>query len=173
MIREDLQLKLNLGCGRDKKLGWINIDGNEMLQPDMVIDLGKERLTTKFSSESCCYILASDIVEHLFHWQAVALLKDLYELLVPGGTLEVRVPDFEVIIGHPTHGLEKKINCLFGGQDTPQGETDLKHRLKYPEFYCHKFSYTKDTMRRELEAVGFKVLSIENSMTNMIVKGEK
>lgn len=35
-------IKLNLGCGVNKKEGFINIDINPRLNPDMVLDLNSQ-----------------------------------------------------------------------------------------------------------------------------------
>jgi len=162
--------KLNLGCGHDKRPGFINIDANEMLEPDEVLNLEVFSLSGHFTENSVELIVANDIIEHLFRWEAMELMNEMYMVLIDGGTLEMRLPDFEAIVNNTEIGLESKIPLLFGGQDIPQGEPDPSHRRRYPEFYCHKFSYTRESMRRELEAVGFTVLSCETVGTNMEIK---
>ena len=115
-------VKLNVGCGSDYKDGFINIDAsNSLNRVDKIIDLEKESLLKQFLPESCGFILANDIVEHLYHWQAVQLLTDFYTLLASGGSLEVRVPDTEYIIKSWSIPLRQKVFYLYGGQDIPQG----------------------------------------------------
>jgi predicted SAM-dependent methyltransferase len=168
-------MKLNLGCGYDKRPGFINVDGNKDIQPDVVLDLGAESLLSHFSPSEAEMIVANDIIEHLFHWQAISFLLEAYILLANDGILELRLPDFETIINYLMTS-EEKITALFGGQDRPQGEQDSSLRRNHPEFYCHKFTYTKDSMRKELETIGFKVLYCETVGTNMVLtcmKGNK
>ena len=79
--------KLNIGCGTDYRDGFINIDGSDVLaKVDKVIDIASKHLLDHFSPGEIDVILANDIVEHLFHWEAVRLLKDFYDLLPPRGT---------------------------------------------------------------------------------------
>jgi hypothetical protein len=69
--------------------------------------------------------------------------------------------------------MGQKITLLFGGQDIPQGEADPSSRKRYPEFFCHKYSYTQDAMKQELEAAGFKNIATRRDGTNFIVTGVK
>ena len=92
-------MKLNVGCGRDYREGFINIDGSNTLPKiDKVIDISSESLLSHFSESEIEYILANDIIEHHFHWEAVKILKDFFVLLKKGGIAEIRVPDSEFII---------------------------------------------------------------------------
>lgn len=78
--------KLNLGCGTDYRNGFINVDGSSSLyKVDKVIAIGHESLLNYFKKESFDYILANDIIEHFFHWEAVNILKELYQLLTLRG----------------------------------------------------------------------------------------
>lgn len=162
-------MNLSLGCGFDKRADFINVDANKRLDPDFVVQLGEDSLFGFFKKSTVERVIAHDIVEHLFHWQAVRLLKEIHALLVPGGSLELRLPDFEAIVEYPVSS-DEKITALFGGQDRPQGEADSSYRKERPEFYCHKFSYTKNSMRRELEAAGFWTVSCETVGTNMVIE---
>lgn len=166
-------MRLNLGCGEDRRPDFINVDGNEMYSPDEILCLGRGALTDRFAPGTVHEVLANDIIEHLFHWEAMKVLKEIYAVLVNGGILTLRLPDFAVIIGHPSLSDEEKILALFGGQDRPQGEKNPEARAKYPEFFCHKFAYTKRTMAGELSAAGFQVLSVGNEGTNMIIRAKK
>ncbi len=167
-------MKLNIGCGADYREGFINIDGRDDLgKVDKVINLSEESLLDYFKEGDADYILANDFIEHHFHWQAVELLKCFHALLKPGGVLEMRLPDFEFIISSKEMAPEPKITLLFGGQDFPQGEADPTSRKRFPEFFCHKYSYTKATMKRELEKVGFLAIRTEQEGTNFLIKSVK
>jgi predicted SAM-dependent methyltransferase len=138
-------MKLNIGCGTDYREGFVNIDGSNTLpKVDKVIDISSESLLPHFNEGEVEYILANDIIEHHFHWEAVRVMKEFYALLVKGGQVEIRVPDSEIIIKSWRLSIEKKLNLLFGGQDIPQG-CDQKmdeSRKQFPQFFCHKFGWT-------------------------------
>ena len=170
MVFSEMCLKLNIGCGYDPRDGFINIDGrNDLPKVDRVINLSKESLLKYFRVGTVDFILANDFIEHHFHWEAVRILKDFYSLLKPGGGLEMRLPDFESICSFPELSMAKRITLLFGGQDISQGEPDPSSRTRYPEFFCHKYSYTQDTMKQELEAAGFKTIAMQREGTNFVV----
>ena len=171
-------MKLNLGCGFDYREGFVNIDGNGQLpRVDKVIDLTHESVTKYFGpdSESSLeveHVLANDFIEHHTHWEATQLMRDFFQILAPGGTLEMKLPDFESII-NGKHTSHQKIMMLFGGQDIPQGDKDPSHRKKYPHYFQHKYAYTRATMQKELEAIGFVEVETKPDYTNFIVTARK
>jgi len=109
--------KLNLACGRDYKDGWINVDvlddESRRVKPDLVLDL----LVFPWSIRSNYYeyVLLSHYIEHLPHLieaegkkqdALVRTMKEVHRILVPGGIVEIRVPDCSDIISYfntPTH----------------------------------------------------------------------
>lgn len=171
-------MKLNVGCGFDYREGFVNIDGDGTLpRVDKVIDLTHESITSYFGKESLSgaepeHILASDFIEHHTHWEATRLLRDFFSILRPGGTLEMKLPDFESII-NGRHTAHQKIMMLFGGQDIPQGDRDPSHRKMYPQYFCHKYAYTQEMMRQELQRIGFVEVETKPDYTNFIVTAKK
>jgi len=80
---------LNVGCGRQKLFGAINVDAFESCEPDVVWDLNKT--PWPFPDDYADYILASHILEHLIdYWPAVL---EFARILKVGGSVEIRVPD--------------------------------------------------------------------------------
>jgi hypothetical protein len=171
-------LKLNVGCGYDYREGYVNIDGDGTLpKVDKVIDLTHETLCDHFGPGTPAgpveHVLANDFIEHHTHWEAVGLLRQFHAVLAPAGTLRMKLPDFEAIITNPRWPIPQKIMMLFGGQDIPQGEADTSHRRKYPQYFCHKYAYTRASMTRELEQVGFDQVQTEPDHSNFIITARK
>jgi len=168
--------KLNVGCGTDYRAGFINIDGSSALsQVDRVVDLGQESLLDHFTPGEIDFILANDVVEHHFHWEAVRILRDFFALLQPGGAAEIRVPDVNYIIKSWRLSIEQKIVLLYGGQDIPQG-TDAEmdaSRARYPQYFCHKYGWTMQSLRAELEKIGFANVHCKRAGTNFIAYATK
>lgn len=92
--------KLNAGCGRDIRAGWVNLDATALPGVDVVHDL--ERLPLPFGDAEFSAILCRDVLEHLDY---VPLMREFHRILEPGGTLRVRVPHFtsENNFADPTH----------------------------------------------------------------------
>jgi predicted SAM-dependent methyltransferase len=173
---EAAPLKLNVGCGTDYRPGFINIDGSGSLSKvDAVIDVSRSHLPEHFAKETVDHVLANDILEHFYHWEAVALLQDFHWILKPGGTCEIRVPDCEWILRSWRYSSEKKLTLLFGGQDIPQrrsAEMD-RSRKQNPAYFCHRYGWTRKRMKRELSAIGFASIRTKRAHTNFVTYATK
>jgi predicted SAM-dependent methyltransferase len=169
-------MKLNIGCGTDYREGFVNIDGSDSLpRVDKVIDIASESLLLHYKPNAVDYILANDIIEHHFHWEAVRILKEFFEVLRPEGTAEIRVPDAEYIIRTWRFSMARKLNLLFGGQDIPQGKDVAmdESRQKFPQFFCHKYGWTRQTMEVELRTIGFRKVITRRAETNFVTYATK
>jgi hypothetical protein len=98
-------MKLNLGCGHDKKKGWINVDNYEGCHPDIVHNL--EKFPYPWEDNSIEEINMEHVLEHLGQTYDVyvGILKELYRICDNGAIIHIVVPhprhrDF---IGDPTH----------------------------------------------------------------------
>lgn len=76
------EMKLNLGCGLLKKDGFSNIDKNRLCNPDIVCNLGTERLP--IDDNSVEYVYGSQFLEHLYDHEIVFLFKELYRVCKNG-----------------------------------------------------------------------------------------
>lgn len=86
--------KLHLGCGRDYRPGWINIDLR--YRADLCVDLRKP---LPFRRSSAAFIYAEHLLEHLaYPCSAFQLLLECARVLMPGGQLRIGVPDTEWVM---------------------------------------------------------------------------
>lgn len=92
--------KLNLGCGKDIREGWINLDVSQLPGVDVVHDVNI--LPLPFGDGEFDEILARDVLEHV---EYIPLLADLHRLLCVGGELKIQVPHFSSPFNYidPTH----------------------------------------------------------------------
>ena len=84
-------LHLNLGCGRNYKNGFINIDIDERCKVDLVLDLTQE---WPFDHSSCEFIYGEHVIEHLDWRSGKDLLSNCFASLYEGGTLRLVLPNF-------------------------------------------------------------------------------
>lgn len=112
--------KLNLGCGYDKREGFLNVDLNDFHSPDLVGDVCS---LPALASGDFDYILAQDVLEHLEREKTLVALAEWSRLLAAGGTLHIRVPSlvdmFELLArpeNRPWHQAEKIIHLIYGTQ---------------------------------------------------------
>ena len=122
--------KLNIGCGKDIREGWINLDCVALPGVDVVHDIGV--LPLPFGDQTMEEILCKDILEHVEYF---ALLKDIHRVLRKGGKVFVRVPHFtsKDAYSDPTH------RKLFTAH-TFRYFTDRHLRSYYFDFAFSKFT---------------------------------
>lgn len=92
--------KLNLGCGRDIKKGYINLDIAKLPGVNIIWDINK--LPLPFKKEEFDEVYAKDIFEHVDY---IPLLRDLHRILKIGGIIKITVPHFTSrnLYADPTH----------------------------------------------------------------------
>ena len=96
----DTRLKaLNLGCGEFKKNGYVNLDSNPDLHPDLLHDLN--RFPYPFPDNHFDLIEADHVLEHLLN--PFRVMKEMHRILVSQGRLRIRVPHFSRGFTHPDH----------------------------------------------------------------------
>ena len=140
--------KLNLGCGNDKRAGWLNIDANKKCKPDVVAPAHKLSI---FHNNTVDTIMALHLFEHLTYLQACKALREWHRVLRPGGLLWLELPDFDrciEIIGKykDPKGYDMGMIGLFGYP--PMIETDGL-------FQSHKWAWSFSKLRDQLVRVGF------------------
>lgn len=93
--------RLNLGCGRDLRAGYLNVDRSDGVGADLVWDLATGPLPLVASSFE--EILALDVLEHVE--DVPAFFEEAHRLLVPGGELRITTPHFSCSnsFTDPTH----------------------------------------------------------------------
>lgn len=82
-------VRLNLGCGRDIRAGWVNIDSYPHPGVDVVLDLD-DKPALPFPDNSVDHIEGSHVIEHL--WRPFALMQELWRVARPDATAVFRCP---------------------------------------------------------------------------------
>ena len=91
--------RLNVGCGQFKKEGFVNIDGDARVAPDVLVDL--EVFPYPFADGQFEWIEADHVLEHLS--DPFTVMRELHRILASGGTLVIRVPHFSRALTHADH----------------------------------------------------------------------
>jgi SAM-dependent methyltransferase len=91
--------RLNLGCGRFPKHGYVNVDWRAGPGVDVIHDLSK--IPYPFEDETFDLIEADHVLEHLP--EIFVVMRELHRILQVGGRLVLHVPHFSRGFSHPEH----------------------------------------------------------------------
>jgi SAM-dependent methyltransferase len=140
------EIALNLGSGRIRWPGWVNVDAFS----DRA-DLGADLLRLPLPNDHADRIAAIHVFEHFYLWETEALLAEWKRVLKPGGSLVLELPCMDKVFGYIAARLAKNEQpapafswlALWG---------DPKH--KSPAM-CHRWGYFKSDMGKVLTDAGF------------------
>lgn len=98
-------MKLNLGCGFDKRDGWLNVDNFAECEPDRMLDI--EKTPWDLPTDGFEHVLMKHVLEHVGAQFEVfaAVMRELYRITAPQGLLEIHVPHVrnDTFWSDPTH----------------------------------------------------------------------
>jgi len=98
-------MKLNLGCGFDKRDGWLNVDNFSECEPDKIVDI--EQTPWDLPTNGFELVLMKHVLEHVgaTFERFAAVMRELYRITQPDGILEIHVPHFrhDTFWSDPTH----------------------------------------------------------------------
>lgn len=136
-------LLLNRGSGqRPFAKPWINIDAQEKWQPDLVAN-GSE---LPYYASSCDLVVDHHVYEHEGCGGALALQREAFRLLRPGGSLLVFVPDLRVLAQW----------WLMGKVETQVYMTSLYGAFMGDEHDRHRWGFDAASLRKELSQCEWK-----------------
>jgi predicted SAM-dependent methyltransferase len=159
-------LKLNVGCGRELKEGFLNLD--YLPTADIQLDLRRE---LPFDSESCTLVFSEHFLEHLPYPEgAAAFLTEAFRVLAPGGELKLSVPDTDWPLQDYCRGTAEWSEACKRFSWHPDDCTTYMEHLNYHfrqrwrgtvegDFSCHRFAYDFETLSRALERAGFVAIA--------------
>ncbi|MFC1984225.1 methyltransferase domain-containing protein [Chloroflexota bacterium] len=84
------KVKVDIGCGNNKKKGFIGIDVMLSSDADIVSDIGKYGIPLK--SNSVDEIFSFHFLEHIEN--TLFIIEEMYRVLKPNGIVELVVPHF-------------------------------------------------------------------------------
>lgn len=134
---------IELGGGASPKSYHPNLDAQKLPEVDLLVDFEKGKLP--FHNGHAQRIKGIHFIEHISREAARKILRECYRILSPsGGSLFFLVSDAEFVIDRlKEDGIcEEWLNCIYHAPyETPDG--------------FHKWTYSFNTLKAELEAAGF------------------
>lgn len=126
MDGDEKTLRLNLGCGRFKKAGFVNVDGADSVDADVTWNL--DEFPYPFDDGVASVIEFDHALEHL--QSPFESMAECHRILKAGGRLSVRVPHFSRGMTHPDHKRGYDVSFPFYFDPSFQGGytgTHFKH----------------------------------------------
>ena len=84
-------IQLNLGCGADKRDGYINIDKRVEVEPDQLLDIELRGLS-HWEDNSVDRIIAKDFLEHIRRRKVIFVMEEIWRVLKDGAEFEHFTP---------------------------------------------------------------------------------
>ena len=157
--------KLNIGCGRFPKSGFVNVDWKEGPGVDVVHDLSE--FTYPFSNEQFEWIEADHVLEHLS--DAFGVMGELHRILKPNGLLIIRVPHFSRGFAHPEHkrGFDATFPYYFK-PEFPGGYVGFPFAVESVRMRWFAQPYLKKSvLSKPLQLVGYVVGTVLDFLANL------
>jgi predicted SAM-dependent methyltransferase len=157
-------LRINIGCGRCGKPGWINIDIGAFPEVNCFWDCRK---SLPFPDNSSKSIFTEHFVEHLDYSEEIPyFLSECYRVLEPGGVIRIIVPDAERYLqGYCHGGWEELAKVRPLGPDHSDAHFGSKYNTKmelvnavFRQYFEHKFAWDYETMEFVLRRYGFPTI---------------
>lgn len=148
---------LHCGCGSAKLPSWlqhgieVRLDVDDTYAPDVVADMITLGAIGPFD-----VVYSSHALEHLHPYDVFTALFEFHRVLVNDGCVMVFVPDLE--------GVEPTAETLFDSPAGPISGLDLIYGFRQVTrdrpYMRHLSGFTEKTLRKALEAAGFKRISV-------------
>jgi hypothetical protein len=137
--------RINVGCGQDKRSGYLNIDVDPASLADILIVNNDDSMIPRAYFEE---VLAHDVLEHIPRAMSLAALLDWADYLADGGKLVLQTSSILGVAAKLQQSTRYKEQhswtvCLFGNQAHP-GD-------------FHLTGFTELTLKVHLLAAGFRI----------------
>lgn len=146
-------VKLNFGCGHVKFDGWVNVDMDPAVRPDVLVDLGA---TLPFRDGVASHIHSEDFVDQLELDHGYRFFRECHRLLAPGGVMRILTPDLGKLVGYYCRGDRELVSLWNDSVGLPLRTGTLGEVLNLGmRLGGHTFLYDHETFAHVLGECGF------------------
>jgi len=158
-------MKLNIGCGKQTWPGFYCVDAvrhpNASRAPDLLHAFqfaadGSLHNPLPLKDDCAEELHSYHFIEHVYRWEAPALVAEFRRLLKPSGKLVLELPNIAAAAQNLLAGMNDQMAMwpLYG---------DPEHRDPY---MCHRWGYTPETITALLQAHGFSAVNVLPPVTH-------
>jgi SAM-dependent methyltransferase len=157
-------LKLNIACGKQTWPEFFCVDAvahqKATRPPDLLhaFEFDGTKLSNPLPLDDGCAdeLHSYHFLEHVYRWQAPALLREFHRLLKDGGRLILELPNIEAAARNLLAGMPDQM-CMWAFYGNPD-ERDT--------FMCHRWGYTPNSVKALLTECGFRSIAIKPPKTH-------
>ena len=123
--------RLNYGCGRDYREGWVNVDVNPAVRADVHISMGAR---LPFPDGMFQEVLLDNVLEHIRKDQVFEFLDEIHRVCADGARVRIYVPHFTSVFAWAN--LSHQSTFAIGVFDccSPEGGVGSGERYGYGVF---------------------------------------
>jgi predicted SAM-dependent methyltransferase len=152
--------KLHLGAGGNDPTGWLNTD---VFPTREEVYLNATKLYP-FSDGSFQYVFSEHMIQAVPWEGGVAMLKECYRVLAPGGKLRVVTPNLakfvQLLIGNPDVDAKRFMEAKMRFHGWPESPVTGAYIFnRQARDWGTQFLYDPATLRKSLELAGFKQIT--------------
>jgi predicted SAM-dependent methyltransferase len=147
--------KLNLGCGKVRFDGWINVDANSRLDTvDLIWDL---RHGLPVDDGSCSHIYCEHMLEHLKVEDGLRFLTECRRALAPQGILRIAMPSLDFILERATGPNWRDQDWLSWSKHKAVKTRAEMLNVAFRS-WGHEYLYDREELHRRLAEAGFRCI---------------
>jgi predicted SAM-dependent methyltransferase len=140
---------LELGCGSTKRVGWLSVDYR--FGSDITYDITKD-LPFKDGQFEKIYI--EHVLEHFEFNEVKLVLRNIFRVLKPGGSLIISVPDLQIFVSEYINKVHGSSLMTFKPAIFSSYPADILNYIFYMSGE-HKMMFDFDSLKFHLESAGF------------------
>jgi predicted SAM-dependent methyltransferase len=159
-LRDHLVAKLQIGSGANLLSGWLNSDYMPRQSEQLYLDATQP---FPFPSQRFDYIFSEHVIEHLWYRDGLAMLRESYRVLKPGGRIRISTPNLRQIVSlldEPLDEIRRRYVKLATDEHIPDNK-EYRPSFVVNNFFWdfgHLFVYDPQTLARSLELAGFQAI---------------
>ena len=140
-------MKLNVGCGRDYRKGYINIDAFD----DTVADQMMAAEYMDFEDNTFSHVDCIQVLEHLGAARSIYALAEIYRVLRPEGILLLQTPDM----------VNSFKSFIKGSEDRRKLTMNWIYGIDSPGMF-HRYGFPEELLTLVLREAGFQDIEIDH-----------